>query len=175
MADTGEAGESEAVQRSLPEAVRAAGNMTTVDAGAYRVSILVVLALLVSSVGARAQRGYSLVANGQNPTGSLSRGQVSDLFLKRSTRWPDGSAALPVDQLATSEVRQRFSQDVHRRKTSAVKSYWQRQIFSGRGTPPTELSSDGEVLDFVRSNRAAIGYVRAGVALGPGVKTLRIE
>ena len=37
-----------------------------------------------------------------------------------------------------------------------------------------EYSSDSEVLAFVRSNPAAIGYVRAGVTLGSGVKQLLI-
>ena len=46
-------------------------------------------------------------------------------------------------------------------KMSAVANYWQRQIFSGRGTPPPIKESDAEVIAFVAANPGAIGYVSA--------------
>ena len=48
------------------------------------------------------------------------------------------------------------------RSVSAIKSYWQQMVFSGRGVPPPELDSDGEVVKFVLKNRGAIGYVSGG-------------
>ena len=66
---------------------------------------------------------------------------------------------LPVDQEISSAVRADFSESVHQRKVSGIKSYWQAQIFSGRGVPPLEKTGDEEVIAFVRSNPGAIGYV----------------
>ena len=61
------------------------------------------------------------------------------------------------------------------KSVSAVKSYWQQQIFSGRGVPPTERSTDSEVLAYVRSNPNAIGYVSSAAALGGSVKVVTVR
>ena len=81
----------------------------------------------------------------------------------------------PADQAADSSVRSAFSMKVHGKSVGAVKSFWQRQFFSGRATPPPELSSDEEILSFVRSHPGAIGYVDAGVQVGSGVKAVRLS
>lgn len=124
---------------------------------------------------ASAQNGYVIVVHEGNSTTSLTADEVSRMFLKRTTQWADGSEIVPVDQVESASVRETFSQDVHGKSVSAIKSYWQRQIFSGRGVPPAERASNAEVLAFVRANPAAIGYVRAGINLGAGVKQILIS
>ena len=88
--------------------------------------------------------------------------------------WINGTTAMPVDQAASSDIREAFSLEVHGRDVGAIKSYWQRQIFSGRGVPPPELASDREVLDFVRANQGAVGYVSTSAKTGDGVKVLAV-
>ena len=79
-----------------------------------------------------------------------------------------------MDQPEGSPVREAFTKAVLRKSVSAVKSYWQQQIFSGRAVPPTERPSDTEVLNFVRSNPAAIGYVSSSSVIGAGVKAVQL-
>ena len=100
------------------------------------------------------------------------------MFLKKVKRWSDTdkTPVEPVDQAQDSSVREAFTQAIHINKDLfAIKSYWQRMIFSGRMAPPPELRTDDEVLAFVRSRRGAIGYVRRGIELGEGVKALKIN
>ena len=118
--------------------------------------------------------GYKLVVQSSNPVTSLSAAQVEKLFLKKVTRWDTGGEVQPVDLADDSSVRSAFSEDILGKDVPAVKSYWQRMIFSGRATPPPVLSSDAQVLEFVRSNRGAIGYVAAGTAVGDGIKTIEL-
>lgn len=138
---------------------------------------LVCLALLVllGSQGVPAQSyDFQVVVNDANPMRSIGVDHLERIFLKKTTRWEDGSRIEPVDQAPDRTVRERFSDEVLGKDPSAVKSYWQRQLFSGRETPPPELDSDRQVLDYVASNRYAIGYVSSGVALGSGVKQLSV-
>jgi ABC-type phosphate transport system substrate-binding protein len=121
-----------------------------------------------------AQEGYVLIVNAANPVSSISRDELSRIFLKKTAAWKDGSRALPADLVASSRVRARFSQDVHGKETAAIKAYWQKMIFSGRGIPPAELASSAEVIAFVAANRGAIGYVDAGASLGANVKAIRV-
>jgi ABC-type phosphate transport system substrate-binding protein len=137
-----------------------------------RAIVLLVAAGLATQAGA--EPAYKLVINPANPTASLPRSEVARLFLKKTTAWPDGTAALVVDQERGSPVRQAFSLDVHQKNADAVAAYWQTAVFSGRDVPPAIAKSDAEVLAFVRANRGAVGYVSADADLA-GVKVLAMK
>jgi ABC-type phosphate transport system substrate-binding protein len=86
-----------------------------------------------------------------------------------------GTSLEPVDQERGSTVRETFSEAIHGRSVNAIKSYWQRQIFSGRETPPPELGSDAEVVNHVNSNAGGIGYVSVGTALNGAVQVQVVD
>jgi ABC-type phosphate transport system substrate-binding protein len=139
-----------------------------------RLQVLCALVLAVAGAPARAQTPYVLVVNARNPVATLSAPEVSNMFLRKASRWDGGGEIQPVDLSEGSAVRERFSQAVHGKAVAAVRAYWQRQIFSGRGVPPVEKSTDGEVLAYVQANVNAIGYVAAGTPLGAGVKSVAV-
>ena len=134
----------------------------------------VVIALIATVPAAAANPGFKVVVNTSNPTTSISKEQLSRCFMKQTNTWINGATVTPVDLSANSSVRVEFSTTVHERDVNAVKSYWQRQIFSGRGVPPPEKASDEEVLAFVRANPGAVGYVSSDTPVGSGVKVLEI-
>ena len=115
-----------------------------------------------------------IVNNATIPVEALTRDQVSKLFLKKVERWDTGTPVAPVDLAPGSEVRDVFSRAIFLKSTSAIKSYWQNQIFSGRGVPPPERDSEAQVLDFVRTTPGAIGYVAASTPLAVGVRAVRV-
>ena len=105
---------------------------------------------------------------------SVSRAELSKIFLGRLGTWSDGTPALPVDQLPGRPARRWFSRRVHGRSVVSVEVYWKRRIFSGRGVPPAELDSDRQVLEFVHDHPGAVGYVGSGQSLA-GVRELALE
>jgi ABC-type phosphate transport system substrate-binding protein len=137
-----------------------------------RATLGVLLCVAASSV--RGQEGYKVVVHPDNAAVNLSRKQLSEIFLKRMTQWPDGTRALPVDQPEGAPVRESFSFEIHGRKAAAIKSHWLQVVFSGRGVPPPEKEDDREVLAYVRAKPGAVGYVSAG-ARTDDVKVLRVE
>jgi ABC-type phosphate transport system substrate-binding protein len=130
---------------------------------------------LLFGAGSAAAQDFVLVVNAANPVSELSKSEVSNIFFKKQGRWPGGNAVVAVDLDKGSPVRDAFSRTVHGRPASAVLSYWQQQIFSGKDVPPAERGSDADVLAFVRGNPNAVGYVSAGAALGSGVKGVQIK
>ena len=40
-----------------------------------------------------------------------------------------------------------------------MKTYWAKQLFSGKGSPPREIASAAEMKKAVAADPAAIGYV----------------
>lgn len=133
-----------------------------------------ILGFLLLAVPAAHATGLKIVVHTSNGAGSLSKAKIADLFLKRVTRWENGRAVTPVDQSEKSPVRSAFAKALLGKEVAWVKSYWQKMIFSGRATPPAELPSDQEVLDLVRTNPDAIGYVSETATLPGGVKTLTV-
>ena len=135
---------------------------------------LILLAGLVclslgSASTARAQE-YTVIVNEANPVAAMPASEIAQLFLKKKTKWPSGVAVAPVDQ-SSGRIRAAFSQEVLGRDVSAVRAYWQQQIFSGRSTAPDEKPSDAAVIAFVKENLGAIGYV-SSTAPTTGVKVL---
>lgn len=136
----------------------------------FLLGVLAVFALATARP-ARAQ-GYVVIVNGGNAVKSLSKEQLTSIFLKKTVKWDGGAVIAPVDQDKSSKVRESFTKAVHGRSVSAVDSYWQQQIFAGKDVPPPERDSDADVIAFVKANPNAIGYVSAGSAVPADVKVL---
>ena len=136
---------------------------------------VVILGLLLMSLPAQAQdSSLKVLVHSDHPVTSLSKSHVSQLLLQKGTQWDSGLKVLPVDQTDSASVREKFSKAVHGKSVSAVKSYWQKSIFSGRDVPPPEKASDRAVIDYVKANPGAIGYVSAGATLGSGIKAVSL-
>ena len=136
---------------------------------------LLALSFLVAGAGSsQAGDGFVIIVNDSNTTESISREDLSRIFLKKLKKWDNGLKASVVDQNRNSSVRAAFSEKVLHRSVSAVTSYWQNKIFSGRGVPPVELQSDADVVAFVRGDAGAVGYVSPG-ASKTGVKVLTVR
>ncbi len=124
------------------------------------IACLLVGCLFVSFIVSGQNPGqYIIVVNNSNEVTTISRKDLSKLFLKKKTRWNSGKEVLPVDLLETSRIRDRFSQDIHRRPLAKVKAYWQNQVFSGKRFPPPQFEYERDVLSFVASDSGAIGYI----------------
>lgn len=129
---------------------------------------------LATAIATAEPAGYVVIVHPTNPTSRVSRDYLADVFLKRTTQWPNDQPIRPVDLPTRSGVRRRFVENVLGRSVGAVRIYWQQVIFSGRGLPPVELAGDAQVVEYVRGHRGAIGYVSAGTNL-EGVKVLTVN
>ncbi len=118
------------------------------------------------SAGEASAGAYRVIVNPANPVQHVERRFLAQVFLKKVTLWPDGESIHPVDLPPDSPVRHTFVEDVLGRSISAVKSYWQALIFSGRTLPPPELDSEKEIVSYVLGHRGAIGYVSDHADIG---------
>jgi ABC-type phosphate transport system substrate-binding protein len=121
-----------------------------------------------------AARAFVVVVNASNPITTMSRQDVARIFLKKTHGWPNGHFTLPVDLGEDSPVRAAFSLAILGKDVPSIQAYWQQQIFSGHDVPPLRRADDTEVLDFVRSNAEAIGYVRGNAGPMTGLRVLRV-
>jgi ABC-type phosphate transport system substrate-binding protein len=117
---------------------------------------------------------YQIICHPSNAQASATRRFLSDAFLKKTTRWQSGEVIHPVDQVADSPVRRKFTEEILDRSVAAVRSYWQQVIFSGRDVPPPELVNDTEVVSYVLGHNGAVGYISRSTNPG-GTKVLTVQ
>jgi ABC-type phosphate transport system substrate-binding protein len=122
---------------------------------------IVAVGLLVASPPISAD--VVAVVSSKSAVTALSKGQVLDIFLGKTARFPDGSLAEPVDQSEGTIVRDQFYAKLAGKSAAQMKAYWSKIIFTGRGQPPKAVPNSAEVKKRVTENLTAIGYMDASM------------
>lgn len=102
--------------------------------------------------------GVSVIVNPAN-NNAIAESEISRLFLGKSGKFTDGSAAIAVNGPKSNATRAEFEKKALNKSAKQVKAYWSKLMFSGKGKPPAELGSSAEMLKFIADNANAIGYV----------------
>jgi len=100
-----------------------------------------------------------VVVSSRSPVTALSKNHVVDIFLGRTSRFPDGEQAVPIDQAEGSAARDEFYAKFAGKSAAQIKAHWSKMIFTGRGQPPKEASNSIEMKREVVQNPNAIGYI----------------
>jgi ABC-type phosphate transport system substrate-binding protein len=136
--------------------------------------IIVTLFLIAVNFSEAFSQAYVVVVNTSNNVASLTKKELSDIFLKKKTKWENGSTIVPVDLVPGSSVRDNFSTQIHGKNVAAIRSFWQQAVFSGNATAPVEKSNDTEVMEYVKKNAGAIGYI-SSASVNAGVKQVSLK
>jgi ABC-type phosphate transport system substrate-binding protein len=125
---------------------------------------VIALALAVRTAAA----GVDVVAvvSSKSSVTALSRNQVVDIFLGKTSRYPDGEQAVPIDQVEGAAARDEFYATFTGKSAAQIKAHWSKIIFTGRGQPPRELPNSIEVKKLVVQDPKAIGYIERGLVDG---------
>jgi hypothetical protein len=83
---------------------------------------------------------------------------VLHLFMGRARTFPDGTLAAALD-LSDDALRAGFYGQLSGMTLPQVNSYWARLMFSGRNLPPQRLDSPDTMMERVKNNPAAIGWL----------------
>lgn len=119
-------------------------------------SIVATGALLLAQA---ASAQVAVIVNLKSPMASMTPEQVSAVFLGKSNTLPSGSTAVPADLPDSSGARDQFYSKAAGKTGAQVKATWARLTFSGKATPPKELTTAADVKKFVAANLDAIGYI----------------
>lgn len=139
--------------------------------------IPLVIALVVMGRGQASTSpdgAFKVIANPEESGDSIDRDFLRDAYLKKSTEWSNGDTIHPIDLASKFPERDRFTEQVIRKTPAQLRTYWNQQIFSGKGVPPPEADAVEDVIDYVVSTKGAIGYVPADVDTGKA-KVLRLR
>ena len=101
----------------------------------------------------------AVIVNNNNPVKQMTQQQVSDLYLGRSRIFPNGEYALVFDLPRDAHLRGRFFAKIANMSQQQLNSYWSRLMFTGQVLPPQAIPDEHTVLELVRRNPGAMGYV----------------
>ena len=99
----------------------------------------------------------------------LSKEQVANLYLGRSAE------LRPLDLPEGSATRDSFYKKAAERDAAQVKAAWSRIVFSGRGTPPREVSDAAAVKKAVAADPKSVGYIEKAAVDGSVKVVLMLE
>ncbi|MEO6773343.1 MAG: hypothetical protein ABI467_09990 [Kofleriaceae bacterium] len=134
--------------------------------GLTRRGWIVAVALVAARSAFAAEERFIVIVHPDNPVTEVDRDFLRDAFLKKATDWSHGETIHPIDLSNRFGVREVFTREIVRKTPSQLRSYWDQQIFSGKGTPPVEADSLREMIEYVAANAGAVGYLPAGTAPG---------
>lgn len=120
--------------------------------------VLILLGLLAFS---NVSADLAVVVHPDSQVVSLDRSQLINIYMGRYRQLPTGEAALPVD---LSPLKERFYRALVDKDLAEINSYWARLVFSGQVSPPGQLDSVTLVVEYVRRNPGALGFVDAAEA-----------
>jgi len=123
--------------------------------------LVAICCLTASGVASQASATYQVIVHPDNRIGEVSKEFLQNAFLKKAVAWGDGETVLPVDLSKKFPVRAEFGRDVLKKTPVQLRRYWNQLIFSGKGTPPPEMSSEAAVIAYVLAHRGAVGYLPA--------------
>ncbi len=117
------------------------------------------MALAVWSRPAAAADTIYVVVSSQSPVRTLAQKDVLALYTGRTRTVPGGETATPLDQQRDGPVRAGFYQALTGMDIARINSYWARLHFTGQVQPPQAVEDDGAVIQRLRADPGAIGYL----------------
>jgi hypothetical protein len=99
------------------------------------------------------------VVSSKSAITTLSKNQLMDIFFGRTTSFPDGSHAVPIDQTEGSALRDEFYSRIAGMSPAQVKAFWSKIIFTGRGQPPKTVATSLEAKKLLVENPNTISYI----------------
>jgi ABC-type phosphate transport system substrate-binding protein len=129
-------------------------------------NVLLFAALALLGVGSSSAQTPStaspplvVIVNAASKVSTATTAEISDLFLGRSRSLGDIKQAIVLDQPIASPLRARFYRALTGKEIAEINAYWARLLFSGQSSPPLAMPDAATVLDMVRTNPTAIGYL----------------
>ena len=134
-----------------------------------------ILTMLLTAVLVSISFGQTvMIVNSANSVTSMTRSEAANFFLGNTTKWAGGEKAVPVDQKKSNPAGAAFLEKIVKMTESNFKKEWMSKLLSGEAEPLLLKSSDADVIEFVKANAGAIGYVSASSVVN-GVKVVAVD
>lgn len=120
-----------------------------------------------------AHADFYIVAQAGNPQQSLSKSEALNLYMGRTRSFSNGEFALVFDLPRDNRERAGFYHALCDMSLAQVTSYWSRLMFSGQSLPPQPLPDEATMIEIVKHNPNAVGWL-SSAPTDKGLRTLLV-
>lgn len=118
------------------------------------------ITLLVSTLTFSLQAKSEVIVIGHNEMSELNIKMITRIFTGKTIE-VNGISVVPVNYHQGNPIRNEFLIKFLKKNEDKYSAYWTVRRFIGKGTPPKELYSANEVIDYVSQTPGAIAYIEA--------------
>lgn len=120
-------------------------------------SSALLLSLLIMIGGASADE--LVLITHRDSTLSLSADHLKRLYFGKISSLPNGRKVTVLVYADNEEQFQTFTKKYLRRTSQQLRSFWAKQLFTGRGNMPIHVNSEEEMLNLISSSEEYVGYI----------------
>ena len=126
---------------------------------------------VAAACAAQALDSAVVIANSGVSADSLSADVLKDIYTAKTKYWDGGQAVViaVLPDKTDAALQQACGMD-----SSALKTFWQRLVFSGRGQEPKHADDAASLVALVAATKGAVAIVPADTVL-TGVKKVEIK
>lgn len=125
---------------------------------------LIFLLTLAYSINALSE--VAIIANKDVVEKSLSKRDLRAIFSMKKKRWKNGRE-ISVFVLADKHpLHSSFTKEVLKTYPYHLRKIWDRQVYSGTGSAPVQLTSEQEMIERVKKTPDSIGYINKNEGVG---------
>ena len=100
-----------------------------------------------------------IIANKSVKEDRKSKDDIKNIFLGKIVKWEDGTKINIAVLKKENELHKTFAKDYTQKTTSQFEKWWRQMVFTGKGTLPKTFESQETLVEYVKENGGAIGYV----------------
>lgn len=115
-----------------------------------------------------------VVTSAINPPKAISLSTLRAVYVMRYTKWEDGTPVRAYVLADSTAQHEAFSKEILKLFPRQLRQAWDRQVFSGLGQYPEQVSSTKEMLAKVSATPGSVGYVPLN-EVNKDVRILQIE
>jgi ABC-type phosphate transport system substrate-binding protein len=104
----------------------------------------------------------------------LTSDDIKQIYLGKRKLWSDGTK-ISLVTFKSGAITDSFMKNFLNKKTDQFLIYWKQLMFTGRGSMPKLVSSEEEMIEYVKETPGAIGYVSESVIEGVKIITVTKE
>lgn len=81
------------------------------------------------------------------------------LYFGKLATLPNGQRLVPIVNNGDEDQLKLFASQVLQRSTQQLRSYWARQLFTGKGKPPVRVDDSTALKELIANNPEFVGYL----------------
>lgn len=117
-----------------------------------------ILVLIILMLSHNALAGVAVIVNASNAD-AIDESLIKKIYLGKEKTFPNGEKVTVYTLPSTEADTEYFRDKALSKSNSQFKSYWSKLLFTGKGTPATELGSAADIIAAIKKDPQAIGFV----------------